>query len=123
MYFEDSGAWVDYNTTSGTNNVTVENGTFSADFVLPSVYVEEFNVSLNWTGPTGQPNLACSEIYTINMINYVADFQVSSLEEEIIIYGDYKNFYSFEIVEEDFYEYQEIEYNSKYETLRPARPN
>ncbi|MFX0099697.1 MAG: hypothetical protein ACFFCS_08950, partial [Candidatus Hodarchaeota archaeon] len=96
VYFEDNGTWMEYNTTSGTNNVTVENGTFSADFVLPPAYVEKFNISLNWTGQ-GQPNLACSEIYTIYMINYVANFQVTSLEEEITIFGDHNNFYSFEI--------------------------
>ncbi|MHA1793336.1 MAG: DNA-directed RNA polymerase I subunit RPA34 [Promethearchaeota archaeon] len=97
-YIEINGSWVPFNMTSGNDNLlNVVDGNFSGTFKIPSAYLPSYNIKLNWSGDSGRSILSSSENFSINLTYYDSRITITCKEDSIILFGDVKNFYKFEI--------------------------
>nr|MDO8113261.1 hypothetical protein [Candidatus Sigynarchaeota archaeon] len=96
VYKREDNVWVPYNNVNGTNTVPIVNGSFSSQFRLPAVHTDSVNVSLNWSGVPSTVQKTSLEI-TVNLTYYETRCNITVLATEIVVLGDYKNFYQFQV--------------------------
>ncbi|MBD3185463.1 hypothetical protein GF325_01440, partial [Candidatus Bathyarchaeota archaeon] len=91
------GMWLPFNTTTGSNIISVLNGNVTAIFQLPSTYQETVPIKLNWSGVPAESIRGLTYEHDLDLIRYVANYTMTILAGEVEIFGNLKNFYNFRV--------------------------